>query len=76
MGEWAHEVREIGNETHTDEYPEPIPTKDDAERALEFANLLSEYLFVLPVKIAEARAHRTKDMKPESPVSAGSGQSR
>ncbi|MGH6921085.1 MAG: DUF4145 domain-containing protein [Geminicoccaceae bacterium] len=51
----AHDVREIGNETHTDEAPQPITTQADADRALKFASLLAEYLFVLPAQIAEAR---------------------
>jgi Domain of unknown function (DUF4145) len=32
MGKLAHDVREIGNETHTDENPEPITSQADAER--------------------------------------------
>jgi hypothetical protein len=55
MGDWAHEVREIGNESHTDEDPEPIATLADADRALLFANTLAQYLFVLPHEIARGR---------------------
>ena len=55
MADLAHDVREIGNETHTDEAPEQITSQADADRALKFANLLAEYLFVLPAQIAEAR---------------------
>ena len=55
MGDWANEVREIGNVTHTDEAPEPLPTEDDAKQALLFANMLAEYLFVLPARIPKAR---------------------
>ena len=58
MGDLAHEVREIGNETHTDDDPEPITTQADADRALKFANLLAEYLFQLPAQIAKARGRR------------------
>ena len=54
MAEWAHDVREIGNETHTDEDPGPPPDKTDAERVLRFANTLAEYLFVLPARIKKA----------------------
>ena len=63
MADLAHDVREIGNETHTDEAPEPITSQADADRALKFANLLADYLFVLPAQIAEAR--RTVDRKEE-----------
>jgi hypothetical protein len=55
MADLAHEIREIGNETHTDEEPEPITSQADSDRALKFANLLSHYLFVLPAEINEAR---------------------
>ena len=59
MGDWAAEVRELGVSSHTDEKPEPLSTKEDAERALLFANTLAQYLFVLPARITKAR-------KPES----------
>ncbi len=55
MGDWANEVREIGNETHTDEAPAPLPTEDEAKKALLFANTLADYLFVMPARISEAR---------------------
>ncbi len=55
MADWAEEVRQIGNEVHTDENPAPLPTKDDAEHVLLFANTLATYLFVLPDKIGKAR---------------------
>jgi hypothetical protein len=51
MGEWAHEIREFGNEGHTDEEPAPLATKEDAEHVLKYANTLAEYLFVLPARI-------------------------
>ncbi|MCH7888871.1 MAG: DUF4145 domain-containing protein [Proteobacteria bacterium] len=55
MGDWAEEVRELGVASHTDEEPEPLSTKEDAERALLFANTLADYLFVMPARILEAR---------------------
>ena len=58
MADLAHDVREIGNETHTDEEPEPLTTQADAEQALKFANLLAEYLFVLPAEVEKAKALR------------------
>jgi hypothetical protein len=69
MADLAHDVREIGNETHTDETPEPIPNQTDADRALKFANLLASYLFVLPAQIAAARSPKAKK-KPKSPTAA------
>ena len=61
MAELAHDVREIGNETHTDEEPEPLTTQEDAEQALKFANLLAEYLFVLPAEVEKAKALRNSN---------------
>jgi hypothetical protein len=64
MADLAHDVREIGSETHTDEDPEPITSQADADRALKFANLLAEYLFVLPAQIAQARQLGVEQKKP------------
>jgi len=55
MADWANEVRVIGNDTHTDEAPADLPNQDDAERAIHFANMLAEYLFVLPAQISRGR---------------------
>ncbi len=55
MGDWAEEVRVLGVASHTDEELEPLFTKEDAERALLFANTLAQYLFVLPARILEGR---------------------
>jgi hypothetical protein len=54
MGAWAHHVRLIGNDTHTDDEPDELPDKDEAKEALTFANTLAEYLYVLPARIPEA----------------------
>jgi Domain of unknown function (DUF4145) len=58
MADWALEVREIGTETHTDEAPLPLPSAEEAERALTFANLLASYLFELPAIIRDHRLNR------------------
>lgn len=55
MGEWANEVRLLGNDgTH------PLPgapgvSSADAQDALKFLDYLLEYLFTLPHQIAEYR---------------------
>ena len=56
MGDWAHEVREFGNEGHTDSEPAPLPDKGHALHVLKFANMLAEYLFVLPKQVQKARS--------------------
>jgi hypothetical protein len=58
MADLADQVREIGNETHTDETPGPLTSQAESDQALKFANLLAEYLFVLPAQIEEAKALR------------------
>ena len=55
MADWANEVRENGNVTHTDAEPEPLPSDKDATRSLLFAKTLAEYLFVLPARIKSSR---------------------
>ncbi len=55
IADWANEVREIGNVTHTDAEPEPLPSDKDATRSLLFANTLADYLFVLPARIKSGR---------------------
>lgn len=49
MRDWAHHIREIGNEgahgSHAD--------KHDAEQAVYFAEMLFTYLYTLPTKMAE-----------------------
>lgn len=58
IADWANEVREIGNETHTDDKPADLPNDDDAKRSLMFANTLAQYLFVLPSNIERARGKK------------------
>lgn len=55
MGDWAHEVRQFGNEPHTDDNPAPIATEEDAVHVLTYANKLADYLFVMPAEIRKAR---------------------
>jgi hypothetical protein len=51
MGDWAKRVGGIGITTHTDGDPGPLPGKDETEEMLLFANMLAEYLFILPARI-------------------------
>jgi hypothetical protein len=51
MGLWAHEIRlDANDERHADETA-PMPTKNDAEKCIDFALALAEYMFVLPSRI-------------------------
>jgi hypothetical protein len=67
MAEWAHEVRLDANaQRHADE-DVPLPTKEEAERTIEFANALAEFLFVLPAMVNRGRQ---KSAKPKTTVPA------
>jgi hypothetical protein len=55
MAEWAHEVRlDANDQRHADEAA-PLPTKDEAEKTIEFAKALAEFLFVLPAMVSRGR---------------------
>ncbi|MCH5277737.1 MAG: DUF4145 domain-containing protein [Desulfovibrionaceae bacterium] len=51
MREWAHEIRDIGN----DGAHEPSVTRKDALQAVYFAEMLFTYLYTLPKMMAERR---------------------
>jgi hypothetical protein len=56
MAEWAHEVRvDANDQRHADENA-PLPTKEDAEKTIEFAKTLAQFLFVLPSMVSRGRA--------------------
>lgn len=51
MAKWAHQVRlEANGERHADEDNE-IANEEDAKKALDFAQALAEFLFVLPSRV-------------------------
>jgi hypothetical protein len=58
MADWALEVREIATDTHTDETPAPLPDAEEANSVLTYANMLADYLFVMPASIKERRRKR------------------
>ena len=56
MKEWAHEVRlDANDQRHADEAA-ALPTTADAQRSIEFAQALGQFLFVLPTQVARGRA--------------------
>jgi Domain of unknown function (DUF4145) len=60
MAEWAHEVRlDANDQRHADE-DAPLPTKDEAEKTIEFAKALAEFLFVLPAMVTRGRGKPQK----------------
>lgn len=58
MKEWAHELRELGNEAA---HPGPVASKssaDDVRDVVEFLDFLLRYLYNLPHEIKEYRQRR------------------
>jgi hypothetical protein len=55
MAAWAHEIRlDANDERHADESA-PLATTVDAEKAVEFAVALAQFLFVLPARVERGR---------------------
>ena len=51
MAVWAHEVRLDANDPRHADEANPVPTDQDARKAVEFGLALGEFLFVLPSKV-------------------------
>ena len=55
MATWAHEIRlDANDERHADENAE-MPSTAEAEKCLEFANALAQFLYVLPARVDRGR---------------------
>jgi hypothetical protein len=55
MAAWAHEIRlDANDQRHADENA-PLPNSADAERVIEFASALAQFLFVLPDRVKTGR---------------------
>lgn len=51
MAQWAHDVRlDANDQRHADEAA-PLPTPADAQRVIEFARALAQFMFVLPARV-------------------------
>lgn len=61
MAQWAHEVRLDANEQRHAGDSVSLPTSDDAQRSVEFALALGEFLFVLPSRVKQGLADATKE---------------
>jgi hypothetical protein len=56
MKDWAHELRQLGNESaHPDPSSAEAATPDDVRDVIKFLDFLLQYLFDLPHEIAEYR---------------------
>lgn len=56
MAKWAHEVRLDANAQRHGDEAAPLPSYDDAKRAVDFVRALAEFLFVLPSKVRRGLA--------------------
>ena len=56
MSDWAHSVRLETNIVRHADQEVTEATKADAERSLNFAKALAQYMFVLPAEVARGRA--------------------
>jgi hypothetical protein len=55
MGAWAHDVRlDANDQRHADEAIS-LPSAADATKAIEFANALAQFLYVLPARVERGR---------------------
>ena len=55
MAAWAHEVRLKANELRHADEDAPLPTRQDAEKVIEFTQGLAQFLFVLPAMVTRGR---------------------
>lgn len=55
MAAWAHEIRlDANDQRHADEGAS-LPGTADAQKAIEFANALAQFLYVLPARVERGR---------------------
>ena len=65
MAKWAHQIRlDANDQRHADENA-GLPTGADAERCIEFAKALGQFMFVLPARITRGISGATDDASPE-----------
>ncbi|MCP6695128.1 DUF4145 domain-containing protein [Pseudomonas donghuensis] len=55
MAAWAHEVRLGANDQRHADDEAPLPSQQDAQKAIEFVQALAQFLFVLPSRVERGR---------------------
>lgn len=53
MAKWAHRVRLDANDQRHADRDAPLPTENDAKRAIAFTEALAQFLFVMPAMVDE-----------------------
>ncbi|MGI4738500.1 MAG: DUF4145 domain-containing protein [Janthinobacterium lividum] len=56
MKEWAHEIRLDANDQRHADQEAALPTTADAQRSIDFAQALGQFLYALPARVAQGRA--------------------
>jgi len=51
MAQWAHDVRLNANDQRHADEDAPLPTGEDAQRVIDFALALAQFMFVLPARV-------------------------
>jgi hypothetical protein len=59
MSDWAHNVRELGNDSAHPAPDQPPTTSRDASDIVSFLDFLLQYLYTLPMRIEEYRGRKT-----------------
>jgi len=59
MQEWAHNVRELGNDSAHPKPDQPPTSPQDAKDIVGFMDYLFEYLYTLPKRISEYRERKS-----------------
>ena len=61
MAVWAHEIRlDANDQRHADDNA-GLPTQEDAERCIEFAKALGQFMFVIPRRVSRGIAAATDE---------------
>jgi hypothetical protein len=60
MREWAHELRELGNDSAHPDPGQAKTQKDDAKDVIEFLDFMLQYLYNLPHQIEQYRRRRSE----------------
>jgi hypothetical protein len=55
MAAWAHEVRLDANDNRHADEDAPLPDVEAAKKAIDFANALAQFVFVLPARVERGR---------------------
>jgi len=73
MKEWANQIRLGANSQRHADITTKIPTTDEANRMIEFARALAEFLFVLPSRVKHGIDSTKPVASPKQPIKMQGG---